>query len=149
MASGLIVDGMHAFENDLWEACSAIINLGNPLTVNELRTILINSINFKKYKKLNVTDTDEILETWLQENVQNLELKRDWVRRAKQFSKRYFDGDTKKMTYCFKDVNNLKLWHDLHREWETVDYTQLIEHEDNTKIQETVACAGGACELRH
>lgn len=148
MASGLIVDGMYAFENDLWEACSAVLNLGNPLTVDELRNILINNIGSKKYKKLNVSDSDEVLEAWLNETVENLELKRDWIRRARQFAKRYFENNIKKMTYCLKDVNNLKLWHDLHREWEKVDYTQLIEHEDNTKVQETVACAGGACELR-
>jgi len=28
-----------------------------------------------------------------------------------------------------------------------VNYTQLIEHTDETKLKEVVACAGGACEL--
>ena len=28
-----------------------------------------------------------------------------------------------------------------------VDYTQLIENTDETKIQETIACGGGACEI--
>ena len=46
-----------------------------------------------------------------------------------------------------KHVHNWKLWMDLQREYKDVDYSLLIEEEDNTKLTEAVACAGGACEL--
>jgi len=45
-----------------------------------------------------------------------------------------------------KDVYNYKLWTELQREYKDVDYTLLIENEDNTKLQEELSCAGGACE---
>ena len=28
-----------------------------------------------------------------------------------------------------------------------VDYTQMVEHSDETALKEVVACAGGACEI--
>lgn len=111
MASGLIVDGLSAFDNNLWEACDAVLN--------------------------------EIL----QKKLVNTEVKKDWVRRAKQFAKRYFNNDLRKMTYCLKDVNHWKLWCDLRREYQNVDYSQLYEKEDNTKPMEEIACGGGACEV--
>lgn len=73
--------------------------------------------------------------------------KSDWVRRAIQFAERYFNGDIKTMTYCLKDVHCWKLWCDLKREWQHVDYTQMTETEDNTKFHQEVACSGGKCEL--
>jgi ribonucleoside-diphosphate reductase alpha chain len=33
--------------------------------------------------------------------------------------------------------------------YQPVDYTQLLEKTDETKLKETVACAGGACEIIH
>jgi ribonucleoside-diphosphate reductase alpha chain len=33
--------------------------------------------------------------------------------------------------------------------YQTVDYTKLLERTDETKLKETVACAGGACEIVH
>jgi ribonucleoside-diphosphate reductase alpha chain len=110
MASGLIVDGLHAFPGDLWKACDAAMGI--------------------------VPESDQ----FTPEQV-------DWVRRAKQFAERYFTGNIRRMTYCLKEVNNWKLWCDLRRETVTVDYSQLIEDEDTTTIEETLACAGGACQF--
>lgn len=73
--------------------------------------------------------------------------KTTWVERCKRFASKYNGGDIKKLSYCMKDVYNYKAWLDLQRTFKDVDYTQLIETEDNTKIQETVSCAGGACEI--
>ncbi len=69
-----------------------------------------------------------------------------WVEKAKSFAQKYF-SDLKTMTYCLKDVHNWKLWCDLKREYKNVDYTTMIEKEDNTKQEEESACAGGKCEL--
>jgi len=73
--------------------------------------------------------------------------KHEWIDRCKRFAKKYNGGDVKKLTYCMKDVYNYKLWLDLQRDWQDVDYTELFEEEDNTKIQETISCSGGACEI--
>jgi len=70
----------------------------------------------------------------------------DWVKRCSKYAVNYFDGDIKKLTYAMKDVYNYKLWTELQREYKDVDYTLLIENEDNTKLQEELSCAGGACE---
>ena len=46
-----------------------------------------------------------------------------------------------------KDVYNWKEWVDLNREYKTVDYTNVIEEEDNVKPEQEWACSGGACEV--
>jgi len=69
-----------------------------------------------------------------------------WVDRAVKFANSYFDGDVKRMTYCLKDVNNWKMWCDLQREYVDVPWDEFFEEDDNTKLSETVACAGGQCE---
>ena len=51
------------------------------------------------------------------------------------------------MTRCLKMVNNCKLWEDFQREYQDVDYELLIEEQDNTKVSETIAHGGGACEI--
>jgi ribonucleoside-diphosphate reductase alpha chain len=33
--------------------------------------------------------------------------------------------------------------------YQTVDYTKLLERTDETKLKESVACAGGACDIVH
>jgi ribonucleoside-diphosphate reductase alpha chain len=132
MASGLIVDGLHAFEGNLWKACDAVLGLGEPITEPE---------------HPNGSDVISLERTRQYEaDLKAYELKIDWVRRAEQFAERYF-SNVRTMTYALKDVNNWKYWCDLQREYRTVDYTTMVEEEDNTKLEETIACAGGACEI--
>ena len=73
--------------------------------------------------------------------------KKYWIARAVKFADRYFEGDIKKMTYCLKDVYDWKLWTDLSREYKKVPWEDFHEDENNTTLAETVACAGGVCEL--
>ena len=73
--------------------------------------------------------------------------KRDWVSRCKRFADKYMDSDVKRLTYCMKDVYNWKEWVDLKREYNNVDYTQVIEEEDNVEPEQEWACSGGTCEL--
>jgi ribonucleoside-diphosphate reductase alpha chain len=73
--------------------------------------------------------------------------KRDWVRRAHKFAANYFQGDVRRMTYCLKQVHNCKSWEDISRDYQPVDFTLMAESEDNTKLADTVACAGGKCDL--
>jgi len=75
------------------------------------------------------------------------EAKKNFQNKCERFSKKYFDGDMKKLTYCMKDVYNWKEWVDMKREYKDVDFTNVIEEQDNTKTQQEWACSGGACEI--
>ena len=158
LASGLIVDALHAFDNNLWKACDAVLGLGEPLekpmSLEQAVDVLeehykddqekISGLKLVKPSIIRMSDTTAYLE-----QMKVYESKQDWIRRANQFAKRYFDGDVKLMTYCLKDVNNWKYWCDLRREYVDVDYTTMVEEDDCTKLQQTSACAGGACDLQY
>ena len=117
MASGLIVDGLRAF-GDLWKACDIVLGKGQELG--------------------GPPDNGEY-DAWV--------TKTDWVRRVQQFSDRYCEGDKRRCCYLMKEVNNWKAWLDLQREYKDVDYTTLIEEEDNCEPAQEWACSGGQCEL--
>jgi ribonucleoside-triphosphate reductase len=68
-----------------------------------------------------------------------------FVTKTKNFAGKYFEGDVKRLTYCMKDVYNWKIYCDLFDSYKKVDYTQLLETEDNTTGIEEISCAGGAC----
>jgi ribonucleoside-diphosphate reductase alpha chain len=70
-----------------------------------------------------------------------------FMTKMKNFAGKYFDGDIKRLTYCMKDVYNWKIYVDLYNSYKKVDYTQLLENEDNTAGIEEISCAGGACLL--
>lgn len=123
-ASGLIVDALHAFDDNLWQACDALLGF---------------------YEVKAPTPPDKLCDKTfyqLQEDYRKYTLRVDWIRRAKQFAERYVQNNVKELTYMLKDVNNTKLWHDLKRSHVLVNYEYLIEEEDNTKLAETIACSG-------
>lgn len=130
MASGLIVDGLKAFDNNLWDACDASLGQGKPVQepASPDGSVFIQHFDYSN-------------------QMQAYNAKRDWVRRAVQFADRYFSGDVKQMTYCLKDVNNLKTWLDLRREHKEVDYSLMIEEDDSTQRPQEWACSGGQCQL--
>lgn len=105
--SGLIETALLLWEDNLWDACSALLGMGK----------------MKGHAK------------------------KEWAQRCSKYAINYFDGDVKKLTYAMKDVYNYKLWTELQREYKEVDYTNLFEETDNTKLQEEIACAGGACQV--
>jgi ribonucleoside-triphosphate reductase len=126
LASGLIVDGMHAFDDNLWAACDSVLGRGENL----------DTPTAKVYPKRVYEAMEEIRTAKL-----------DWIRRAHKFASNYFGGDRIKLTRCLKRVSACKHWEDLTRSYAPVDYTQLIERQDNTTVTQTVACAGGKCEI--
>lgn len=69
LASGLVVDALNAFNDDLWKACD--IALG------------VDEEGLKELKHANSRNA----------------LKRDWIRRIDQFANRFFEGDLRKSTY--------------------------------------------------
>jgi ribonucleoside-diphosphate reductase alpha chain len=73
------------------------------------------------------------------------ESKLKFITKMKNFAGKYFEGDIRRLTYCMKDVYNWKIYCDLYDSFKKVDYTQLVENEDNTAGIEEVSCAGGAC----
>jgi ribonucleoside-diphosphate reductase alpha chain len=73
--------------------------------------------------------------------------KKDWIERCEKFAGRYMDSDVKRLSYCMKDVYNWKEWVDTKRCYEPVEYTTCIEEQDNTKLEQELACAGGSCEI--
>jgi ribonucleoside-diphosphate reductase alpha chain len=80
-----------------------------------------------------------------QSNKDQPESKLIFITKMHNFAAKYFDGDTKRLTYCMKDVYNWKIYCDLFESFQKVDYTQLSETEDNTAGIEEISCAGGAC----
>lgn len=141
-ASGLIVDGLRAFEDNLWAACDAVLGNGAPLVepvspageTVEIGGDVINHEALHEYHAYKIAYA-----SW--------ELKKDFVRRAVQFANRYFAGDVRNMTYCLKEVHNWKLWQDLQREYKDVDFSAMLEETDETKVNQEWACSGGACAL--
>jgi ribonucleoside-diphosphate reductase alpha chain len=80
-----------------------------------------------------------------QVNKDHDESKLIFVTKMNNFAGKYFGGDTRRLTYCMKDVYNWKIYCDLFNSFKKVDYTQLSETEDNTAGIEEISCAGGAC----
>jgi intein/homing endonuclease len=68
-----------------------------------------------------------------------------FITKMKNFAGKYFDSDLRRLTYCMKDVYNWKVYCDLYSTYKKVDYTQLLETEDNTVGIDEVSCGGGAC----
>lgn len=139
-ASGLIVDGLHAFDNNLWRACDTALGFGENLSQGPDQAIYPSSRNYKDLAEYFIKK--EEYEQWFD--------KCDWVRRAKQFADRYFDGDLRRCTYCLKHVSLWKTWCDLKREYKEIDWTQAkeeTEHYINADTLGAQACAGGQCLL--
>jgi len=133
-ASGLIVDGLRAFDDNLWAACETVLGFGDPLVEPKAPESPRLPTNYEEW-----TQWEALHCVW--------EAKKDFVRRAVQFANRYFEGDARHMTHCLKEVHNWKLWQDLQREYKDVDYSLMREETDETKPMDTIACAGGACAI--
>lgn len=156
-ASGLIVDGVRAFDDKLWEACDCALGIGEIIDVEALRNKIkadceTNGVQWKK-EGLSPESPEKLLQAWLEHNVVNYQEKVDWVRRAEQFAERYFTS-LRNMTYCLKDVHNWKVWCDLSREYKEINWDECYEdtkgdldwsRSDFGKAGE--ACSGGACIL--
>jgi ribonucleoside-diphosphate reductase alpha chain len=114
-ASGLIVDGLHYFNNNLWNACDCLLD-----------------------KSIPVTGTRE-----------QVLLKKDWIRRAKQFAKNYFKNDIRKMIYCLKDVHLFHKWESINRQMKEISLETVLNKPSYKDVSDyaAVACSGGSCEI--
>lgn len=141
LASGLIVDGLRCFSNNLWAACDTVTGIGViPLEVyDDADQYIDEAMEVFHYKSPGNGMISMSLSKFTEQ--------KDWIRRAKQFSERYFESDTRNMIYCLKDVRNWKTWCDLRRTYKNVPWEDFTEDSDNTKVEQTVACSGGKCEF--
>jgi len=140
MASGLIVDGLAAYDNNLWRACDIVLGITNSIHDPGPEPDYPKEPNEHGYR--------EAWE-WLQWRV--MRDKWNWLRRANQFADRYFAGDKRAMTYCLKDVHNWKLWCDLQREYRDIDWSEVVEADpfyESVDKMGAQACNGGACEIQ-
>lgn len=129
-ASGLIVDGMKAFNNNLWAACSkaeefALKVGGKQIAVNiEVGAAAVAASAIKDV------------------------LQRDWVRRFHKFAS-FFDGDVVMTINCLKDSFNLHKWVSMHRVMEDIDFSQELGQQRYVDADTLASqgCAGGVCEI--
>lgn len=156
LGSGLVVDGLTAFDNNLWNACSAALGHIKLENVNEptqpLKPIRKNFKNEKSFSSALANYAIE-LNLFYQDmgNFKQNELKLDWVRRVKQFSERYFSGDLTKTTHCLKHLSLWHTWLNLKRTYKEVDWSKAVEETEEFVSADTLgasACSGGACEIK-
>ena len=119
MASGLIIDGLHYFDNNLWMACDTLISLTTD-------------------KPLPITGTRE-----------QVLLKKYWLERSKKFAKNYYKNDIHKMVYCLKDVHLFHKWETVTRQFKEVNFGEILDKPQYKDISDyaSMACAGGSCEI--
>ena len=128
-ASGIIEQALELFEGNLWLACDSVLG----------RT----SVDYNNPPQIPFGTSKAVTAAINAEHAAKIA----WIQRAKKFAANFFGNDKLKMTRCLKRVNNCKLWDDINRTLLPVDYTQMTEHADGTKIGETVACGGGQCDI--
>jgi intein/homing endonuclease len=168
-ASGLIVDALNSFNNNLWSACDTVLGYGEKLkytkeevitemenkTPEELWTNLesrpkVLKALIKLGEKPDLIDYKEYMDRKLVTNVFKASEKIDWVRRANQFADRFFDGDVKQMTYCLKDVFNNHKWNKIQRNMVVMDWEKYDLRPSYIEVDElgAMACSGvGGCEI--
>jgi ribonucleoside-diphosphate reductase alpha chain len=121
LASGLVIDGLHYFNNNLWLACDTLLtmNTEEPIPVTGTR----EQVLLKKY----------------------------WLERAKKFAKNYYKGDLKKMVYCLKDVHLFHKWETVTRQFKEVNFGEILNKPQYKDISNYAAqaCSGvdGSCDI--
>lgn len=154
LASGLAVDGLHAFGGNLWAACDSALGFGEKLEEGEepKHPVKPRRKAFKTEKAYSnaLADYAIQLNLFYQEmgDYEQLQLKCDWVRRTKQFAERHFDNDLRRATYCLKHVSLWHTWLTLKRTYKEIDWSTVVEETQDHVAVDTLgaqACAGGKC----
>jgi ribonucleoside-diphosphate reductase alpha chain len=157
-ASGLIVDGLHAFDDNLWKACDTALGIGENLvdvkSVPEQPTRpKKNGYTDKEYSKKLVTYAKKLESYYVEQEQYDIWYsKTDWVRRLKKFALNHFNGDIKTASYCLKDVSNLHLWDTLKQNYTEIDWSDVLEEDEFYEEVDTMgaaACAGGKCDISY
>lgn len=162
-ASGLIVDGLHAFEGNLWDACMQVLGyhprVSNPTKKQpngELKLDWIRRVHQFAVRYFNY-DLDETNKLWnefykVTDGVQDAINEKEVEYKLNEIKSQIIDNNTelKTATYCLKHVSLWKTWCDLKREYREIDWTMVKEEREEFVDANTLAasaCAGGSCEL--
>ena len=74
----------------------------------------------------------------------------DWVKRVKQFAKKYTKGNLVKTVHLLLDVNHMHLWENINRELPALDNIEEVSFIPEYIAVDTLgaaSCFGGACEI--
>lgn len=162
LASGLVVDGLHAFDGNLWTACDQALALADARAQGMVPSAPPEPVEpVKPTRKAHKTDKAFAaaladyaiqLNLYYQDTFQwrQTTAKMDWARRALQFADRHFAGDPRRATYCLKHVSLWHTWLTLKRTHKEIDWSTVVEETETHVAANTLAaaaCAGGQCSL--
>jgi ribonucleoside-diphosphate reductase alpha chain len=154
-ASGLIVDGLKAFNDNLWSACDTATGIGEVLKeVEEPVEPIIppkNGYTNKEWSAKLMSYAQELAQfNTLYDSYQINLAKLDWIRRFKQFAVRYCKGDLRTCSHMIKHVYVWKQWLDIKRDYVEIDWS-IVEEQHYSLDVGTVggeACSGpNGCEV--
>jgi len=76
-------------------------------------------------------------------------MKKDWVRRFKNFADNYLSSNTKSAEHCLKDAYLLHKWNKIQKNLKPIEWSKDVTAKKFTDIDTlaAAACAGGACEI--
>lgn len=150
LSSGLIVDGLKVF-GDIWTATNAAMGRADHLLKyddQDIKEFIGNHIKDRKFQfkvdGLWVSDINAVI-SYVEHTVEE---RKDWVRRFKKFSQRYFQGEDQQCANCLKHVNIYHQWQKI-KDIKSVDWDNVIWEKElkNAVDQGEMSCAGGACSI--
>lgn len=155
-ASGLIVDGLSVFDDNLWAACDSAIGVGEKIESiekpQEPTRPAKNGYTDKQHAEKLIVYANDLKNFYeLVEKYSKIEKKLDWIRRFKQFAERYVKGDLRKCSHMLKHVSLWKQWLDLKREYQDVDWSLCYEEDFQIDVTSLAgaACSGpNGCEMK-
>lgn len=156
LASGLVVDGLHAFEGNLWTACEQALGGGGALEeiAEPVEPAKPARKGYKTDKAFAVALADYAIQLNLYYQAmweyRQVSAKLDWVRRAKQYAERYFESDLRRATYCLKHVSLWHTWLTLKRTHKEIDWSAVVEETEQYVAADTLgaqACSGNQCQV--
>ena len=68
-----------------------------------------------------------------------------WIAAAQRLADGKFGGDVRRFGHCLKDWHQYRQWAELEGNLREVDYSLMIESEDQIQFFREAACASGAC----
>jgi ribonucleoside-diphosphate reductase alpha chain len=133
-ASGLIVDAMKAFNNNLWTACSTVLGQGEKLDPEASEDLL---------KRDWIRRADKFARNYFMPN-QGRDLNVDNLSDAVEYA-----DAVRKMTDCLKDCYNFHKWKTIERTIDSIDFTSQLDVKSFVSVDEmgAQACSGNQCEV--
>ena len=80
---------------------------------------------------------------------EDLDNKREWIRRFHKFANNYFEGDRVKAEYCLKDLYICHKWEKIQQNFKPIDFSSQLKEKKFTEIDTmgAIACSSGVCEI--